>query len=165
MLKYLAYGSNLHPGRLQKRVPSAEVIEVVQLQGWQLRFHKRSKDASGKCNIIQTDQPADLIFGVIYEINPAEKSRLDRAEGMGSGYDERQVSVNGHRDVFFYQATDIDDALKPYTWYREYVLLGARYHELPEVYLQELETVEAWQDPDNDRHAKHIYLLNCLKNW
>jgi len=163
MLKYLAYGSNLHPGRLQRRVPSAKVIEVVQLVGWQLRFHKCSNDGSGKCNIIKNDQPTDLVYGVVYEINPDEKSRLDKAEGLGDGYDEHQLPIDDHGNVFCYLATNIDDALNPYAWYQEYVILGARYHNLPETYLQKIEVVEADHDPDEGRRMKHMRILDELR--
>jgi hypothetical protein len=164
MLKYLAYGSNLHPGRLQRRVPSAKILEVVQLVGWQLRFHKCSNDGSGKCNIIQTDQPANLVYGVVYEINSDEKSRLDKAEGLGYGYAEYQLPIDSYENVFCYIATNTDDALIPYTWYREYVILGARYHALPETYLQRIEVVEAEQDPNESRHMKHMRILDGLRS-
>jgi len=163
MLKYLAYGSNLHPGRFQRRVPSAKVVDVVQLAGWQLRFHKRSNDGSGKCNIIHTDQPTDVVYGVVYEIDPEEKSALDSAEGLGFGYDESQLSIDGHESVFCYLATTVDDVLDPYTWYREYVILGARYHGLPDAYLREIEIVEAIQDPDENRHLRHMRILEGLR--
>lgn len=45
----LAYGSNLHPLRLRKRVSTANLIGIVEMQGYQLAFHKRSTDESGKC--------------------------------------------------------------------------------------------------------------------
>jgi len=50
-LNYLAYGCNLHPVRLQKRVPSAVFTGMVELHGRILSFSKRSVDGSGKCTI------------------------------------------------------------------------------------------------------------------
>jgi hypothetical protein len=105
-----------------------------------------------------------LVYGVVYEINPDEKSRLDRAEGLGSGYAECQLPIDGYENVFCYLATNIDDAINPYTWYREYVILGARYHALPEAYLQRIEVVEAEKDPDEGRHIKHMRILDGLRS-
>ena len=49
-LLYFAYGSNLHPERLRERVPSAESLGVARLEAHVLRFHKRGRDGSGKCD-------------------------------------------------------------------------------------------------------------------
>ncbi|HED12762.1 MAG TPA: gamma-glutamylcyclotransferase [Gammaproteobacteria bacterium] len=162
-MKYFAYGSNLHPARLRKRAPSAEVIGVVQLVGWHLRFHKRSKDGSGKCNIIRTDQPTNVVYGVVYEIDPMEKGALDRAEGLGYGYDESRLPIDGYKDVFCYTASEVDDSLERYTWYQGYVIVGARYHGLPEAYVQGIEIVEGIQDPDEARHLTNMQILEGLQ--
>nr|MDQ2697092.1 gamma-glutamylcyclotransferase [Pseudomonadota bacterium] len=86
LLKYFAYGSNLHPLRLRERVPSATVLGVAELAGWRLRFHKRGQDRSGKCNIIPTGRSGDRVIGVIYAMAAADKDKLDAAEGLGKGY-------------------------------------------------------------------------------
>jgi hypothetical protein len=48
--EYFAYGSNMETARLRERMPSAKPLGVAKLSGHELRFHKRSKDGSGKCN-------------------------------------------------------------------------------------------------------------------
>jgi hypothetical protein len=42
-IHYFAYGSNLHPLRLQERVPSAALLGWTHLHGWELRFDKRGR--------------------------------------------------------------------------------------------------------------------------
>ena len=76
-LLYFAYGSNLHPGWLCNRVPSAQKLYTVTLYEWQLHFHKISKDESAKCNIVKTGISYDSVHGVIYQIDPDEKYKLD----------------------------------------------------------------------------------------
>ena len=45
-----AYGSNMPSARLRGRCPSARAIGIAELRGHELRWHKRSKDGSGKCD-------------------------------------------------------------------------------------------------------------------
>ena len=80
---YFAYGSNLHPVRLMERVPSAEFVGVIKQPRYRLAFHKKSRDGSGKCNILESDSELDQVFGVIYQLNPLHKNDLDRFEGNG----------------------------------------------------------------------------------
>src|SRR5258708_8605365 len=90
----LAYGSNLHPFRLTQRVPSAKAIGMVPMQGKRLAFHKKSDDGSGKCLFYEAGAAENLIFGVAYEIDAAEKPLLDELEGLGKGYNEQQLSFS-----------------------------------------------------------------------
>ena len=78
-LNYLAYGSNLHPMRLLERVPSAQLIGSTEIAGFELAFHKKSKDGSGKCNLLQIDEDNRSVFGAVYRIDATEKPALDRA--------------------------------------------------------------------------------------
>jgi gamma-glutamylcyclotransferase len=89
-MKYFAYGSNMSTPRLRERVPSCQFTTNAKLLRYQLRFHKRSKDESSKCNAFHTGEDTDIVWGVIFNILAAEKKALDRAEGLGSGYDEKQ---------------------------------------------------------------------------
>jgi gamma-glutamylcyclotransferase len=52
---YFAYGSNMLTERLKARVPSTRPISPAILSDYDLRFHKRSTDKSGKCDIIKSD--------------------------------------------------------------------------------------------------------------
>jgi hypothetical protein len=163
-LKYFAYGSNMHLFRLWQRVPSSAVIEAVELRGHVLRFHKRSPDGSGKCNILRTGLETDRVIGILYRIVAWERQLLDQAEGLGSGYDHAVLSVRGpsggHR-AFAYIADPhyIDDTLKPYGWYKALVLTGARAHGLPADYVSGIERFEALEDPDEARHREHLRIL------
>ncbi|MFW2454371.1 gamma-glutamylcyclotransferase family protein [Methyloversatilis discipulorum] len=159
---YFAYGSNMLSCRLQERVPSARALGVATLSGHQLLWHKVSKkDGSGKCDVVAATPEAE-VYGVLFGIAQAEKPKLDAAEGLGAGYAERQVVVVlGGRPVTatMYYATNINAELRPYSWYRELVVAGAREHGLPAAYLAALEDVPVLQDPDAKRHAEHMALV------
>ena len=160
---YFAYGSNMSTARMRYRAPSSRFVCIAQLPKYRLRFHKRSKDGSGKCNAIYTGAPADSVFGVVYEIPLNEKAALDRAEGLGRGYNEQRLSVfsSDQRElqVFAYIADmeAIDDDLKPYFWYKDFVLTGAEEHRLPSAYIEDqIRHVAAHVDPDRNRETAEL---------
>lgn len=161
-----AYGSNMPTARIRKRCPSARSLGVAELHGYELRWHKKSKDGSGKCDIVQTDQPGASVFGVLYEIAGSEKADLDDAEGLGSGYDETKIEVYRGADQFTvkaYVATATDPALKPYSWYRALAVAGAIEHGLPADYVARLEAVPADEDPKKERHDKNMALTGEVR--
>ena len=50
---YFAYGSNMLALRLQKRCPSAVLIETATVEGYGVNFSKLGKDVSGKGALFQ----------------------------------------------------------------------------------------------------------------
>lgn len=157
-----AYGSNIHSSRIQERCPSARALGVAELHGHELKWHKRSKDGSGKCDVVQTKDESRIVYGVLYEIAESEKSALDKAEGLGNGYEEKKVQVvfeGKPRTATLYAATNTESSLKPYTWYKAFVVAGAKEHKLPSEYIRQLEAVEATQDSDIKRHESNTQLL------
>jgi gamma-glutamylcyclotransferase len=162
-----AYGSNMLTAQMQRpdRAPSARKITVGQLVGYQLCWNKRSKDGSGKCSITETGHPTDVVWGVVYELSPQDKSSLDRAEGLGQGYGERVVNIKtqtGRGTAVIYYATSIDPGIRPYDWYRDLLVAGAREHGLPEEYVHALEGVVAVADGDQSRAETNRRLLNSV---
>jgi hypothetical protein len=157
---YFAYGSNMSSARLCKRMPSCKPLGIAALPDHELRFHKRSMDKSGKCNAFASGNDNSVI-GVLFSFDPAERAKLDEAEGVGSGYEHAMVTVindkGRRRKVLTYLATPdyIDDSLKPYGWYKDFVLAGGREHGLPPEYVAEyIQSVEAIEDPNKTRDEK-----------
>ena len=161
-MKYAAYGSNLHPIYLKKRISSARLIGTGFLPDRSLRFHKRSVDGSGKCNIFSGDSG---VYIAIFDISIMDKGVLDEIEGLGSGYSEVLLSVPGFGDCYSYVAKEshIDDALVPFDWYKELVLVGAREHRFPEEYLNEIDAIAACPDSDSSRREEKWQIMNMLK--
>jgi hypothetical protein len=157
--KVFAYGSNMLTERLRRRVPSARAICVATLSGYELRWHKVSKDGSGKCDVVKS--PQKNVLGVVFEVLSSEKPVLDAEEGLGKGYEEMSVALdtaNGPLKVQTYYATNIDPTIAPYTWYKALVIAGAKQHGLPDAYISALEQVAAEDDRDVERAKKNFAL-------
>lgn len=148
---YAAYGSNLHPMRLQAadRCPSARLLGTSRLPGWRLEFHKRGRDGSTKCNIVPTQVSGDQVYLAVYEVSDGEEAALDDVEGFGYGQSWIEIGLDGqrltaktylaHAEVVVHEA--------PYTWYKEMVVLGARYHGFPQEYVDRIRSVISRTDP------------------
>jgi hypothetical protein len=158
---YFAYGSNMYTGRLRRRVPSAAAPVVARLSGYTLHFHKRSDDGSGKGNAVETGNDVDVVYGVLFRIDPRQKGDLDAAGGVGHGYVETPAVVrddDGNRhEAFMYMADEnsIDNTLSPYSWYKRFVVEGARQHNLPADYIARIEAIPAIEDPDARRDIRN----------
>ena len=153
-IAYFAFGSNMLLERLKRRVPSAHALGIATLGGYALRFNKLSKDGSGKANIVPSADPRAVVYGVLYHLDDDERPRLDKAEGLGNGYQVRHLRVrrNGaesEEDVFAYVAAPgaIHDDLPPFQWYKNMVIDGATQNGLPESYVRQIEAIEAVPDP------------------
>lgn len=161
-MRYAAYGSNLHPTRLQARTPSARLLGAAPLPGWTLSFHKRSQDGSGKCMIVPNGSG---IHVAVYEIDTADKLTLDRIEGLGRGYNEAMISVPEFGECMTYAAdlAYIDSTLHVYDWYRELVVLGARHHGFPQDYVLRLASTPIIKDPDLARLAENRAIVEQVR--
>lgn len=160
-LHYFAYGSNMSVPRLRARCPSAIPVATAYLNGHDLRFHKESSvDGSAKADAYHTDDPKHGVYGVVFEIPVDERPALDAAEGLGAGYESKQVILqlaDGREAVaFLYYATQINPQLQPYDWYKQHVLHGANEAGLPEAYQTEIAGVAAIPDPDEERHMREL---------
>ncbi len=162
-IRYFAYGSNMHPARLRERTPSCRRVGVASLAGYTLRFNQRSTgDGSAKCNI--ETSPGERVLGVVFDLLAVERPSLDRAEDLGRGYllQELEVLVDGSREpVSCYVAAPgaVSEGIRPFRWYRDIVLHGARQHRFPEQYLARIAATPVIEDPDRTRNSRHLQLL------
>ena len=85
---YLAYGSNLHIGQMQRRCPTAEVLGTSTLHGYRLVFN-------GVATI--APDPDRSVPVLLWDIKPADEPPLDRYEGDPRLYRREtvQVELNG----------------------------------------------------------------------
>ena len=119
-------------------------------------------DGSGKCAILRTDSKADVVHGVVFQLAHAEKSALAAAEAVG--YQERAIYVRTEVErlqVFTYVGvgSHFERSLKPYEWYKAFVVRGAIEHDLPPRYVERLERVPAIHDPLHTRALQHRRIL------
>ncbi len=163
---YAAYGSNLHPVRMQQRTPTARLLGTAMINDMSLRFHKRGyTDFSGKCNIVR--RKGDRIYVAVYNIPLAEMTLLDRHEGAGSGYDRALIDVDGFGKSITYiaAATHIDDALVPFSWYRDLVVVGCEKLDFPQSYVEQVKAVAVKMDLDCDRHIANVQLVKRCQTY
>jgi gamma-glutamylcyclotransferase len=159
-----AYGSNMLTARMIARAPSACLLGPAILERFSLRWNKRSKDGSAKCSIEETGHREDVVWGVLYALAREDKGKLDDFEGLGRGYGERVVAVIAHGRPLrasAYYATSVDVNVRPYDWYRDLVVAGAREHGLPPAYIRLLEAVPAIEDLDERRAVREREMLRA----
>ncbi len=156
------YGSNMLVRRLRDRTPSAVPRGVATLTGHRLAFHKRGADGSGKADARATGSLGDRVHGVVFQIDVAELTDLD---GFERGYARRWVRVSmsgtGPTRAYCYEAleTHVEPRLRPFGWYRELVIMGAREHGLPSAYVRSLIEHPAVADLDRDRRNRWLRML------
>lgn len=160
-LRYAAYGSNLHPARLQLRTPSARLLGTSLHNNYSMRFHKRSVDGSGKCGLFRGSTGVHF---AVYEMSVDDKLALDDIEGTGSGYEQIEIELDGFGECFTYSPSlsHVDSDLVPYDWYRELVVLGCREHGFPQDYVNSISRTGAVTDPDEQRAALNWRLAESL---
>ena len=163
-MKYFAYGSNMFQQRLKKRVPSAHFISIAVLPGYMLKFHKLSQDGSGKCNAFRTGKSQDAVHGVIFDFDSSERGVLDEHEGLGRGYHEENVELLSDGETvkavtFIADSDAIDESLNPYTWYKDFVVEGAKQNSINSEYITYLEGFAAVNDPDKRREERNRKIL------
>jgi hypothetical protein len=159
-----AYGSNMCSGRF--RDYGLEPIgrgSAALLDGYLLDFSKPSKkDGSGKANV--SPSAGNQVWGVLYEVHGADLARLDNGEG--TGYTRLKVTVrtvDGNPvDGWVYTATNPTTTrqLRPNSWYKRFLVEGAREHSLPVEYISGLQAIGAMNDSDPKRH-KEKWALIC----
>jgi hypothetical protein len=113
-------------------------------------------------NAYYTGNRKDFVFGVLFVVDQSEKERLDRVEGLGSGYQEKEVTLltdSGEQKAVVYYATDIDPNVKPYSWYKHHVLVGASENNLPAKYVAGIEGVDSIVDQDKARESKELNIF------
>lgn len=157
-----AYGSNMLEAQISERCSSAKPLGVAELHGYELKWHKASKDDSGKCDVVQGNLES-VIYGVLYSIDSSQLNDLDRAEGRGNGYERKELEViqsGSQIKAWVYCATSINAKLKPYDWYKAFVVAGAKGHNLPQSYIEGLEAIEAIPDSNTARASEKFAKLN-----
>ena len=77
-----SFGSNMSSNRLLARLPNAKRVGTALLKGYKLTFNMAFSDGSGKCTIVPTNEPDAVVYGVVYQLNEAEKEILDKLKAL-----------------------------------------------------------------------------------
>lgn len=158
---YLAYGSNLHPRRLEARVGGVRFLGIACLPGWSLRFDKRGGDGSCKANLHAAPGTEEIVYTAAYSLRPDQVGRLDVFEGCGRGYETLSMTISiGHEriEAFTYLAPSqwISKDLLPFDWYVDLIVCGARYHGFDQSYVRRIAGHPACEDPDHERARREL---------
>ena len=175
---YAAYGSNLHPMRLQRRTPTAQIVGTAAVRNMSLHFHKRGyRDGSGKCNIVfcdadstignTTEKDAQVVHLAIYSLSEHELPLLDQYEGAGFGYERTSICIRGFGDCAIYLANNaaVNESLLPFSWYKELVIIGCEHFSFPDSYVDKVRTIEAVEDTNQKRHNLHMKIAREAKEY
>ena len=140
---YFAYGSNLNRDIFcgRRRIQPRDTKKCY-LSEFSLAFNLPVGSANrGVANL--TYNPQKITWGVAYEISAAAGQRLDRSEGTHRGFYRRQsiiVTLDNKRELtaFTYMSTRHQSNRLPSARYLGLIVNGARYHGLPDTWINHL---------------------------
>lgn len=138
---------------MQSRCPSAQFVKVGCLPGYKLGFPRKSRRRG--CGVAGIQKcPDEEVWGVIYRLLAEDLRHLDTFEDYGgpnhkdNGYERVTHPVKGrsgkiYEEVHLYVALpDNGQVPLPSPDYLKQILAGARFWNLPELYLEKLEKHE-----------------------
>jgi gamma-glutamylcyclotransferase (GGCT)/AIG2-like uncharacterized protein YtfP len=141
---YFAYGSNMHPGQMQKRCPGCTFVATARLRDHRLTFSRLS--ATWRGGGVGDIRPAtgSIVEGVVWDITETHRSSLDEYEGYPTAYTRKDVVVETFDDrtltAFAYFARPVGD-YRPSRRYVQQIIEGARAHNLSPAYVAFLEGI------------------------
>jgi cation transport regulator ChaC len=134
---YFAYGSNMDMAQMSQRCPETAFIGAGEVKGYRFIINSR-----GVATVVP--DPLGKVYGILWDLTQRNEKTLDRYEGVKWGtYQkvEMNVKMDSGRPVssLVYVARD-DTPGKPRDDYMERILAAAKFHDLPEEYVVELES-------------------------
>ncbi|MBQ9016120.1 MAG: gamma-glutamylcyclotransferase [Firmicutes bacterium] len=93
---YIAYGSNMNIGQMQRRCPTAKVVTNMYLEGHRLRFMGSHYGAVATIE----PSPDDLVPVTIWEICPDDEQSLDAYEGYPRLYRKETMKIKLGKKTF-----------------------------------------------------------------
>ena len=91
---YFAYGSNMDPLHMSKRVPAAVAIGPGRLEGFRLAFNVYSTEFDSGAANLELDERAH-VWGVLWEVPEEELQGLDAFQGHPTFFRREDVVVEG----------------------------------------------------------------------
>lgn len=144
---YFAYGSNLSKQRMQNRTGPLGASHVMRLDGYRLAFNNTDMDgAELYANIVPS--AGAVTWGAAYWCSPQAMAALDQYEGVADGCYRREwieiETTDGQRlqaEVYVGGERFTVAEGRPSDWYLDIILLGAKEHGLPDVYIRGIEVL------------------------
>ena len=141
---YFAYGSNMHPGQMQRRCPGCSLVAAARLREYRLVFSRpfAAWDGAGVADI--QPSPGSLVEGVVWEITAAHRDALDEYEEYPASYTRSDVAVEtfeGKRLTAFAYVAKPMGTYRPGRRYMQSLVEGAKAHGLSPGYVACLEEI------------------------
>ena len=93
---YIAYGSNLNKGQMERRCPTARYVGTGMVEGYELKFKGRPEGAYATID----PKKGGKVPVAIWEIQPYDEFRLNHYEGYPNHYFTRNIPVKiGNHEV------------------------------------------------------------------
>ena len=104
---YAAYAGNLDPERMAERAPLSPMRDSGWLPGWRLTFGGEEHGWDGPlATVVESPDPADAVYVVLYEVAPEDEAVLDEWEGASTGLFARITvrvqTLDGELPAFVY---------------------------------------------------------------
>lgn len=166
---YFAYGSNLHPIRLEDRLGKVGFHGIGKLSYTEIHFHKTGSDGSGKATIESSSDRSKYVLGAMYELSKRQEKLLDKFESLGAGYNKLIVEVELERGeeitCFTYQGMReyVDYTSQPFHWYKQLVAQGSRFLGFPPEYTHFIENIDSIADQNKKRVKTNERLIKLMQ--
>ncbi len=125
---YFAYGSNLYIPQMHTRVGKWKASRKALVKGWKLIFNVNSERwGGGAANIVETGKPDDVVYGVVYLLNPQKLEVLTNYEGKAP----QDITVESEAEIIkskVYVFRKDRPPLKPAPLYIETIVKGLKQH-------------------------------------
>lgn len=145
MFWYFGYGSNMDLRSLRAKGVEPQESLRAALHGWRLRFnvHHFFRHEGGVGNIERSDDPADVVWGVVHHCRDADIELLDAAEAYGHGYDRTTLTLDTERGpmeaiAYIGIPSFIDERCRPTQRYLNILINGATESGLDHDYVEKL---------------------------
>jgi gamma-glutamylcyclotransferase len=116
---YFGYGSNLWQKQMLMRCPTSEYLGIARLDNYRWMINDR-----GYANVVQIKSPssaepnyANVVYGLVYSLQPSDEARLDKNEGVPLAYTKEDLPVsfwlkeNEHEPVDLHKPAKKQDML------------------------------------------------------
>jgi gamma-glutamylcyclotransferase len=155
MIWYFAYGSNLDYVQMRGLCPTAQFVCRAVLKEHVLAFTRLSTNR--KCGVADVvPQAKHDVWGVIYQFEDQDLAALDGNEGYRPGRSAQRNSYNRVSNLQVLAENDGQQPMKVFTYfavkqknppppskqYMRQIIHGAKFWQLPQSYLQELQQIK-----------------------
>ncbi|CAD0113866.1 unnamed protein product [Aureobasidium uvarum] len=93
---YFGYGSNLWQHQMHMRCPTSEYLGIARLDNYRWMINDR-----GYANVVQVKSPsssepnyANVVYGLVYSLQPADEENLDINEGVPIAYTKEDLPIS-----------------------------------------------------------------------